>query len=842
MNTQDISLIKQVLATPEKLAMIRQWLKEQAGLTIFLFARFVCMQLGLVNSEGKFVAHRCARALKLLDSEGLVSLEDTLIVKKPGKSSRRHRLTLQEEPVPPPVDVPDSVEKITDLRIVRAVTEEDRKKWRRLFHDEHYLRETTPSGRLIQYFITSEKHGILGGAAFSSATPRLGPRDAWMGWSSDKREEFIDTVANMSRFLIREGVHCRNLASRALKMLLASAAADFMTVYRIHLSVAETFVDSERYDGASYKAAGWELAGKTQGRGRMGPKTPADCEAPLSRKLLFMHPVDPGFRERLGLPLPGAEPVPSWVLKGAIPADDGLAGILEFFRKEFEECQLGDRRRNASAARAAGKAYERPAATVNGAAAGQRKNAKAMYRLYDSEAKEVTMENLLAGHVQRTCRRMMAHKVVFATIDGTEYNYDSKPVTNRDMGEIGRNQASTARGLTQYATLIHTADRVPLGILHVTLEARHFRERGAPWPSPDRPVDEKATRAWLEHARQVNEVARWMPGTTVIILCDRESDFYEFLREAVRLPNVHVILRAKVNRKVVDEKNPLFPLLAWSEECARMTVNVPRQSEQPKKRGQAARKERKAREAELSLSMRTVTFRPPAWIKNGENVTLNAVVAVEMDPPSPAWEERVCWFLLTTMPLKSGEDAVACVDSYMKRWTIEEWHRVVKHVCRIEDLALREIDHMKRVMAVKMLVAWCIMLRLKLGLKVKNLPPGDLFDDLEVGVLRILALDMNLKVEDEGEGLGRPGKIETAKGAVRAVARLGGHQGRKCDGEPGFVNYASGEVVLQILKGFVEALQRHPLEALVLLLGALPLDQIKDVIVRFAQLYGITIT
>ena len=103
------------------------------------------------------------------------------IVKKPGKSSRRHRLTLQEEPVPPPVDVPDSVEKITDLRIVRAVTEEDRKKWRRLFHDEHYLRETTPSGRLIQYFVTSEKHGILGAWPFHP--PRRGSVREMPGWT-----------------------------------------------------------------------------------------------------------------------------------------------------------------------------------------------------------------------------------------------------------------------------------------------------------------------------------------------------------------------------------------------------------------------------------------------------------------------------------------------------------------------------------------------------------------------------------------------------------------------------------------------------------------------------------
>ena len=93
------------------------------------------------------------------------------------------------------------------------------------------------------------------------------------------------------------------------------------------------------------------------------------------------------------------------------------------------------------------------------------------------------MENILAGHVECTCRRMMAQEVVFATIDGTEYNYDTKRVTNRDMGYIGRNQAHTSRGLVQYATLVHTAGGLPLEILKLAFAARNFRKPGDPRPS-----------------------------------------------------------------------------------------------------------------------------------------------------------------------------------------------------------------------------------------------------------------------------------------------------------------------------------------------------------------------
>ena len=41
----------------------------------------------------------------------------------------------------------------------------------------------------------------------------------------------------------------------------------------------------------------------------------------------------------------------------------------------------------------------------------------------------------------------------------------------------------------------------------------------------------------------------------------------------------------------------------------------------------------------------------------------------------------------------------------IRRWTIEEWHRVIKDCRRVEDLALRDLDHMKRAMTLKVLVA-----------------------------------------------------------------------------------------------------------------------------------------
>ncbi|PIU32373.1 MAG: transposase, partial [Syntrophobacteraceae bacterium CG07_land_8_20_14_0_80_61_8] len=45
------------------------------------------------------------------------------------------------------------------------------------------------------------------------------------------------------------------------------------------------------------------------------------------------------------------------------------------------------------------------------------------------------------------------------------------------------------------------------------------------------------------------------------------------------------------------------------------------------------------------------------------------------------------WYLLTTMNIESAQTAEKCLRWYCMRWRIEDWHRVLKSGCRIEDAA-----------------------------------------------------------------------------------------------------------------------------------------------------------
>ena len=68
-------------------------------------------------------------------------------------------------------------------------------------------------------------HGTLGGMGFAASALALAARDRWMGWEERTRKRQLHRVVGMSRFLIREGVECRNLASKALGMVLGPSSA-----------------------------------------------------------------------------------------------------------------------------------------------------------------------------------------------------------------------------------------------------------------------------------------------------------------------------------------------------------------------------------------------------------------------------------------------------------------------------------------------------------------------------------------------------------------------------------------------------------------------------------------
>jgi hypothetical protein len=250
------------------------------------------------------------------------------------------------------------------------------------------------------------------------------------------------------------------------------------------------------------------------------------------------------------------------------------------------------------------------------------------------------------------------------------------------------------------------------------------------------PLEEKETFCWIVGLRDLMEVALDMPHTRIISVMDREADFFDLFDEHRKNPCIDVLVRAKHNRSTTGELK-LFETIKDSPVQDSFFIHLDRQSGRPKKSKQKARPKRDGRKAEVSLRYLPVEIRPPAHHQEKDPIHPWAVHVIEDHPPEGV--EAIEWFLLTTVAIESVEDAITCLRWYCQRWKIEDWHRVIKSGCRVEDAAHKSAERLKRSIAIHLVIGWRIMLMTLLGREVPQLPPEVLFSDLEIEVMEAYA-------------------------------------------------------------------------------------------------------
>ena len=71
--------------------------------------------------------------------------------------------------------------------------------------------------------------------------------------------------------------------------------------------------------------------------------------------------------------------------------------------------------------------------------------------------------------------------------------------------------------------------------------------------------------------------------------------------------------------------------------------------------------------------------------------------------------------LLTDLPIETAQEAWEKVQWYCRRWGIEEWHRALKNGCGVEQREFKTAEHLQRVLAFDLIVAWRVLACVKLG-------------------------------------------------------------------------------------------------------------------------------
>lgn len=173
-------------------------------------------------------------------------------------------------------------------------------RWNQLVRKHHYLKEHRMVGESLRYVakLDGKWIALLG---WSSAAFHLRARDAWIGWTDSLRKSRRSLVACNARFVLLDpkAKSC-HLASQILNLNLKRLSVDWQQHYAHPITLVETFVDPQRFEGTCYRAANWIEIGVTKGFGRSRIDFYQIHDKP---KAIFLHPLTAKARQILSAPV-----------------------------------------------------------------------------------------------------------------------------------------------------------------------------------------------------------------------------------------------------------------------------------------------------------------------------------------------------------------------------------------------------------------------------------------------------------------------------------------------------------------------------------------------------------
>lgn len=252
--------------TESEIGLIQQIIREHPNSSRRHLSFLICEQLNWRQPNGHLKDRACRDVLLRLEKQDIIGLPNPL-----------YELMTQSAGVKN-IDFQEPEKAISgDIRHVGApifkVVEEltQRKLWNYLIDRYHYKECRIVVGRHLKYLLYLDNH-LIGCFCFADAVLKLRVRDQWLGWSHAQREAHLHYIINNVRFLILPWVKIYNLASKLLSLCTRIVPGDWEHFYGTRPLLIETFVEKERFTGASYKAANWIYLGQTRGKGRSGMK------------------------------------------------------------------------------------------------------------------------------------------------------------------------------------------------------------------------------------------------------------------------------------------------------------------------------------------------------------------------------------------------------------------------------------------------------------------------------------------------------------------------------------------------------------------------------------------
>jgi len=229
-------------------------------------AKATCAQLGWYRHDGGLKEMSARVALNRMAADGLITLPPPSTTNRNGHlpSYRTEQGLLFE---PEPINAPLAT--LGPLHPRQVTTRTQAATYRQLIATHHYLGYTPMPGAQLRYLIEAEHAGIVAAISFAASAWKCAGRDTHLGWDPATRQTNLHLIVGNARFLILPHIHVPHLASAILGRITRRLPTDWANTYQYKPVLVETFVETGRFTGTSYRAANWIHVGQTQGRGKL---------------------------------------------------------------------------------------------------------------------------------------------------------------------------------------------------------------------------------------------------------------------------------------------------------------------------------------------------------------------------------------------------------------------------------------------------------------------------------------------------------------------------------------------------------------------------------------------
>lgn len=440
----------------------------------------------------------------------------------------------------------------------------------------------------------------------------------------------------------------------------------------------------------------------------------------------------------------------------------------QWVSKYFGECDLGDKRRTKRLVKIASNMLARPEGSIPEQNVDW-SDVKAAYRFFD--IKGVTFENVAEKHWQLTRQTKPGRYLLIC--DTTDNNHTSHEATT-GLGILGD---GLGRGIQLHHCLMYDSrEKQIVGAAGALLYYRKHKPKKE--TRVQRLARPRESDVWGKLADKVGVAPK---GSQWIHVWDRGGDNFEAMCHVKLSGNDWIVRASRLNRNVLDKDEQVMPL----KEAIEHSQLLGSYELYLRSRGNV-----KARTAKIELSVVQVTYPPPRhhskWVKQCGIERLPMQVVVVREVGAPKGVTPVSWVLLTSLTVKTFEDAWQIVGDYESRWLIEEYHSVIKSACSIEKHSLRTADRLEPLIGLISVIGIRLF---QLKLIGRSQPEAKAATHVPSSWLKCLKL-------------ARPKLMLTGLTVYeyfRELAKFGGFLGRTHDGEPGWETIWRGLKKMQSL-------------------------------------------